>query len=122
MLKKSTTIIAIILFAMSFTYTSCKKDQEEVIECLAEGFLVHISHTEDAQDGKIINFEITYSGEHDLDNSISWDFGDGHTGTHGATTQHTYSADGTFLVKAEVTIRNSDAYCTYEKEETVNID
>ena len=100
---------------------SCKKNQEDTIDCLVERVRVHIDHTVNAQDPKTINFEITYLGEYKIDNSIKWDFGDGHVETGDTTVNHTYSGPGTFHANAEVTIRNGDAWCTYELEETVTI-
>ena len=122
MIQRKITIIAMLLFAISMSFSACKKDTEDVIDCLADGFLVEVSHTADTQNSKIIHFEVTYSGDHQLDNSIKWDFGDGTTETlSGATAQHTYSATGTFHAKAEITVRNGDAWCGHDLTETVDV-
>ena len=122
MIKKSFTIIAILLFMSSLSFISCKKDIEDSIDCLSDGFLISVSHTADAQDAKKITFKVTYSGDHKLDNSVKWDFGDGHTETSGTEVTHTYSNAGTFAVKAmDITVRNGDAWCAHEKDLTVTI-
>lgn len=121
MIKQRFVLIAILLFGIALTY-SCKKETEEVVECLTEELLFTFDYTVDAQDSKTVTFTITYAGEHTLDNSIKWDFGDGTVKTlNGTTAQHTYNAAGSYHVKPEVTIRNGDAYCTYEFEKTVEI-
>ena len=122
MIKSKITIIAMLLVAISISFSACKKDTEDFIDCFAEGALVHINHTVDTQNSKTIHFEVTYSGDHNLDNSIKWDFGDGTVETlNGATAQHTYSATGTFHAKAEITVRNGDAWCGHDLTETVDV-
>ena len=117
MIKKNFTIITILLIVSSLNFVSCKKDIEDSIDCLSEGFLISVSHTPDAQDSKKITFKITYSGDHSLDNSVKWDFGDGQTETKGTEVTHTYSNTGAFTVKAmDITVRNGDAWCSHEKD------
>lgn len=121
-MKKFTKMITIIaIIGISITY-SCKKDAEAVIDCFGDALLYDLSHTIDTLDTKMAILKVTYYGDHSLDNSIKWDFGDGEVKTlSGAETQHTYSESGTYTVKAEVTTRNEDAYCTHELHETVDI-
>ena len=122
MIKQKFVLLAILLFGMSLSF-SCKKETEELIECITEELLFGFDATISGQDPKTVTFEISYDGDHTLDNSIKWDFGDGEVKTlNGKTAQHTYSASGSYDVKAEVTIRNGDAYCTYEFKKTVDIE
>ena len=121
MLNLRFVFLAVVLFAVSLNY-SCKKDAENIIDCLFEPANFTFDHTIDTQDPKKVSFTITYSGEHTLDNSNPWDFGDGTTQTiSGTTTTHTYSSAGTYIVKVQATTRNGDAYCTVELSETVTI-
>ena len=111
-----------MLFALSLTY-SCKKDTEDVIECLTEEFLFSFHANVSDDDSKTYNFEITYSGDHAVDNTIKWDFGDGNVESlTGKTAQHTYSTSGSYKVQPTVTIRNGDAYCSPTFEKTINVE
>lgn len=119
---KKIRLIAVLLFAISVTFSACKKDAEETIECLTERALVSISHSVDAENPKLITFKVTYSGDHTLDHSINWNFGDSKSPiSNTVEKKHTYSEAGTYHAKAEVTIRNGDAWCTYELDETVEV-
>ena len=122
MIKKNFAIIAILLFVSSLNFISCKDNIEDTIDCLSESFLFKVSHTADAQDAKKITFKVTYSGDHKLDNSVKWDFGDGTIETKGTEVTHTYSSTGTFTVKAmDITVRNGDAWCGHELDTKVTI-
>ena len=122
MIKKNFAFIAILLFVFSLSSVSCKDNIEDTIDCLSDGFLISASHTADAQDAKKITFKVTYSGDHKLDSSVKWDFGDGKTETGGTEVTHTYSSTGTFTVKAmDITVRNGEAWCSHEKDLTVTI-
>lgn len=122
MIKGKITIIAILLLAIGVSFSGCKKGTDDVIDCLAEGLQVGVNHSVDTQNSKTIHFEVTYSGDHQLDNSIKWDFGDGTVKTlNGATAQHTYSSTGTFHAKAEITVRNGEAWCGHDLTETVDV-
>ncbi len=121
MLKLRFVFLAFVLFTVTLNY-SCKKEVENTIDCIFQPAYFTLKHTVDAQDTKKVNFEITYTGEHALDNSVAWNFGDGTTKTvNGTTAEHTYSASGTYSAKANVTVRNGDSYCTIELDESVTI-
>ena len=112
-------LVLALLGIMALSY-SCKKDAEHVINCLFEHF--SIDHTIDAQDPKTVTFTVSYDGEHTLENSIVWNFGDGHTETiSGTTAVHTYSASGTYEATARVTVTEGDSYCTHNPTESVTV-
>jgi hypothetical protein len=80
-----------------------------------------LHHNADAQSPKLINFHIEYDGEHTLNNSVEWDFGDGQTATlTGLTASHTYAAAGSFHVKATVKFTDND--CSPDINRTVDVD
>ena len=122
-MKRNKSFFLVLPLAAMFLFFSCKKDAEEVIDCLFEAGHFDFTHEVDGQDTKTVHFKIEYAGDKNLDNSIKWDFGDGQVQTLNGTTQdHTYDASGSYTVKAEVTLRNGDAYCTTQITEKVNIE
>ena len=58
---------------------------------------------------KTVNFEIAYTGQYTLENSVEWNFGDGSSVTvSGPTTQHTYTDEGNYTVRATATLSGSE--------------
>lgn len=99
---------------------SCSKDIEGAIDCATEGILLDVEHAADAQNVKLINFTLHYSGEKTLNNSVSWNFGDGQVQTFtGLTASHTYTAAGTFIAKA--TVKFNGGSCSVDVRETVSV-
>lgn len=113
--------ILIALFLSVFMFVSCHKDDaDNIADCITEGFLLSIHHSADSQNPRLINFTINYAGEYTLNNSVTWNFGDGQTATvTGMTASHTYTASGTFPVKATVKLNGTD--CSLDVHKSVNI-
>lgn len=99
----------LLLGTICFFQTACKKELESIINCTGEGLLMSVNHAADAGSAKLIHFEAQYSGSHTLE-SVSWEFGDGTTGT-GAKVDHTYAAAGTYQVKAKIKIKSGKSTC-----------
>ncbi|MEL1255646.1 PKD domain-containing protein [Flavobacterium sp. DGU38] len=119
MRKKITVLFVVVLSVFSF---SCGDDLEKALDCTGENLLVQLESTADASNVKKIDYEIDYSGSYTV-KSVKWTFGDGSVQTvNGTTVSHTYTAAGTFLVKADVTLKSGGSSCTstHSKSVTVN--
>jgi hypothetical protein len=65
----------------------------------------------------------TVGNRFNLDNAITWDFGDGNSETtQGLEASHTYAAAGTYKVLANFTLHSGDASCTNYIEKTLSVD
>ena len=121
-MNKIKIITALTLIIGMSLISSCKDDIDAVIDCLADAAFVDLSHIMDSVDTETAILEVSYSGEHSLDTTIKWDFGDGVTKVGNKTSEkHAYSAVGTYHVKAEVTTRKGDETCIHELNETVTV-
>lgn len=121
-MKKIATVLMItIVFFMS---NSCSKsDDEAIVDCFGDSILTELKHTADGTNSKIINYSIQYSGENTV-TSVKWTFGDGKTETINTSTgavSHTYSAAGTFEVKADVTLKKGGGSCTVSPKKNVTV-
>lgn len=121
-MKKITTIL--ILITAFFMINSCSKhDDEEIVDCFGDSILTELKHSADGTNSKIINYSIQYSGSNTV-TSVKWTFGDGKTETINSATgavSHTYSAAGTFEVKADVTLSKSGSSCTVSPKKSVTV-
>ena len=89
--------LMLMTLALVTLMSSCKKDAENIIDCLFEGAYINVSTSADEQNEKMITFTVSYTGDHTLDTNISWDFGDGNIQTHnGTSVTHTYSNAGDY--------------------------
>ncbi|MCF1191841.1 PKD domain-containing protein [Mangrovimonas sp. AS39] len=114
-------VVLIFVFAV-LSFGCHKDDAEETIDCLFASVDFDVNHAIDSNNTSIVEFTITYTGVHALDNAKIWDFGDGTIQTlNGNTVSHTYLSSGSYTVKVKPTIRNGDAYCTPELTENVTI-
>lgn len=119
-MKKTFIILSIAVLA--FLSFSCGDDLEKAFDCAGENLLLEIGHTADAANSKKIDYELKYTGEYAV-KSVKWTFDDGATQTvNGTTVSHTYTAGGTFAVKADVTLKSGSSSCTsaHSKSVTVN--
>ncbi|QQT25920.1 PKD domain-containing protein [Sphingobacterium spiritivorum] len=106
-----------LLFSILGIMSCSDKVEESMIDCLGESFLTNVEHSSSDQNAKLINFNITYSGEQQLNNSVKWVYGDGaQQVVNGKTSSHTYSQSGTFTAIA--TVKTSGG-CTFDVKETV---
>ncbi|AWK03391.1 PKD domain-containing protein [Flavobacterium crocinum] len=119
-------ITAILMFTtMFFMINSCSKsDDAAIVDCFGDSILTELKHSADGTNSKIINYSIQYSGSNTV-TSVKWTFGDGTpaqtvTGTTGAVS-HTYSAAGTFEVKADVTLSKGGGSCTVSPKKNVTV-
>lgn len=108
----------LLLFSLIGTVSCSDKVEKSIVDCLGESLLTGIDHTVSAQNSSLINFEVHYSGDHKLDNTVKWDFGDGkqQTGT-GKTISHTYTSPGTYHVVGKVSV--NDGGCVHDVKETI---
>lgn len=104
---------------------SCSKsDDAAIVDCFGDSILTELKHSADGTNTKIINYSIHYSGSNTV-TSVKWTFGDGTavqtvTGTTGAVS-HTYTAAGTYEVKADVTISKGGGSCTVSPKKSVTV-
>ena len=115
-------ISGIFMFTMVLlTAFSCSKSEEEHIgDCLSDPIYSELKHTTDPADPKKINFSLVYTGERTLSN-VKWTFGDGQTAS-GATVSHTYTAAGTYEVKAELTTKDGNSSeCSHTKNKSITV-
>ncbi|MTH17090.1 PKD domain-containing protein [Flavobacterium sp. LC2016-01] len=119
-------ILSILMLALVFfANNSCSKhDDEAIVDCFGESILTELKHSADAGNSKIINYSIQYSGSNSVSN-VKWNFGDGTpvqtiTSANGAVS-HTYTAAGTFEVKADVAISKSGGSCAVSPKKSVTV-
>ncbi|SFD35157.1 PKD domain-containing protein [Flavobacterium phragmitis] len=118
-------IATVLMFTMVFfMINSCSKsDDEAIVDCFGDSILTELKHSADGTNSKIINYSIQYSGSNTV-TSVKWTFGDGKTETVNTATgavSHTYSASGTFEVKADVTLTKSGGSCTVSPKKNVTV-
>lgn len=123
MKKKIITLsLAVFTFSMVTVTSSCKKDLEKIVDCLAESSLASIDASIDPANSKLYTFKVSYGGTHTL-GTVKWKFGDGSEATTNGseTVTHTF-ADGAYKVTAEATITGEGATCNpvLEKNVVVN--
>ncbi|MDR2273570.1 MAG: PKD domain-containing protein [Sphingobacterium sp.] len=113
-------IIKLFLLVGLFGVLSCSdKVEKSMVDCLGESLLIGVNHKATNDDPLKIDFNVSYHGEHELNNSIKWDFGDGSSETlNGAAASHTYKQVGTYTVIAKVGLTGG---CSFDKKETVII-
>lgn len=111
--------IAALLGVFFLTFSCSGKDAENIINCLGESSFVSIEIENDNGD-RTVNFSIDYTGDFTV-RSVQWDFGDGNSG-NGTSVSHTYTAAGSYAVKAIVELRDGDAFCKPEKTRNVTVE
>ncbi|TDO98407.1 PKD domain-containing protein [Flavobacterium sp. 245] len=122
-MKKITTILMLSL--VFFMNNSCSKhDDEAIIDCFGDSILTELKHAADAGNSKIINYSIQYSGSNTV-SAVKWNFGDGTpvqtiSSATGAVS-HTYTATGTFEVRADVVLSKSGGSCTVSPKKSVTV-
>lgn len=122
MKQKNTAIIWIALFIVSFfPLSGCKKAMESAVDCIGESFFVSLKTVANADNPKIVNLEVHYSGSHTF-TSVNWTYGDGATAESTTTsTQHTYTTAGSYTVKASVSIQKNGSTCTSDHTKVIVI-
>lgn len=101
------------------TFSSCRKVEEDIVDCLGENILTSLHVNVSGTNPKQVEFNVSHSGENQI-TSIVWNFGDGTTTTTtGTTATHLYNAAGTYEVKADVNINNGK--CTISPKRSVDI-
>jgi len=107
------------MFFFIFLFGCGSDESENIVDCFGQSLLVNVHHS--VENGKTVNFNVSYNGEYTLKNSIVWDYGDGIKETvNGVTTSHTYSQSGTYTARASVSL--TDPSCTFEVKEVVIVD
>ncbi|CAM3657853.1 PKD domain-containing protein [Flavobacterium chungbukense] len=110
---------------MAFLSFSCSKsDDAAIVDCFGDSILTELKHSADGTNSKIIKYSIQYSGSNTV-TSVKWTFGDGTPAqtVSSATGEvsHTYSAAGTFEVKADVTLSKGGGSCTVSPKKSVTV-
>lgn len=122
-MKKITTILMITL-VLFISYSCSKNDDEAIVDCFGDSILTQLKHSVDGTNSKVINYSIQYSGSNTV-SSVKWTFGDGTpaqtiTSATGAVS-HTYTAAGTYEVKADVTISKGGGSCTISPKKSITV-
>ncbi|WP_333663140.1 PKD domain-containing protein [Chishuiella changwenlii] len=120
-MKNLFILILSLLFSMTIISSCSDDDVKEAVDCLGENLLLSIDYTTASENNQQINFTLSYYGDKTLDKTVKWDFGNGapvQTST-GTTTSYTYTAPGTYHVKANISLNNGN--CSYDIHKTVNI-
>lgn len=118
-MKKIATIL--LLISIAFISDSCSKAIESIVDCTGEIILVKLEHTPDAANSKKINFSFYYAGSGTVE-AVTWNFGDGTAPVASKETSHTYSAAGTYVVKAEATIKKGNDHCHMTPQRTITVE
>ncbi|MBO9582749.1 MAG: PKD domain-containing protein [Flavobacterium sp.] len=119
-MKKITTIL-ILTVAFSIITSCSKSDEENIVDCFGDSILTELKHPVDETNPKKIDFSIEYFGSDRTLSNVKWTFGDGQTAT-GISVSHTYSAAGSYTVKAEVTTKKGNSSeCTHDKTKTITV-
>ncbi len=108
-----------LLGMVLLTFSCSGDDAENIINCLGESAFVRIEIENDNGD-RTVGFSIDYTGDLVV-RSVEWEFGDGNSG-NGTSVSHTYTAAGSFTVKAIVELRDGDAFCKPEKTRNVTVE
>jgi hypothetical protein len=122
MKKISKVLVLLALFSIAI---SCSKhEDDDIVDCFGDSILTELKHSADATNTKIINYSIQYSGSNTV-TSVKWTFGDGTpaqtvSSATGAVS-HTYTAAGTFEVKADVNINKSGSGCTVSPKKNITV-
>jgi len=119
-MKKTIQFFTAVLF---FGLMSCEKEEKSIVDCFGENLLFTVDHEIDAENSKKVNFTTAYFGSHHtFDDAVNWDFGDGSPAQTiaGKTASHTYTAVGSYTVKAKVSLNNGS--CSYTLTEHVTIE
>lgn len=118
-MKKIATILMLIIITLMSN--SCSKAVESIVDCTGESVLVKLEHTPDAANSKKINFSFYYAGSGTVQ-AVTWNFGDGTAPVAGKETSHTYTTAGTYVIKAEATIKKGDSNCNMTPQRTITVD
>lgn len=110
-----------LLFLISVTLFSCSdKETQSIVDCFGESFLVDVHHEVSTANPLQVNFNVSYGGDHTVDGTMKWDYGDGINQTNtGVTAAHTYAKSGTYTVIAKVGLNNGG--CSFDIKEKVTI-
>lgn len=100
--------------------SSCKKE-EKILDCYGEAVKASVLVTVNTTNPKQVTTEVKYSGDKKVTN-VQWEFGDGITvTTTGLTSTHTYTAAGSYTVRARVTLNKETVSCDIVPTRAVNI-
>ena len=109
------------LLAIFLISGSCKKAEKSVVDCLSESIKTTVHVTVSTSNAKQVTTEVKYWGHHTI-TSVKWEYGDGVTATTtGLTSSHTYTAAGSYTVKARVTFTEGKSSCEVDPTKAVNI-
>lgn len=113
--------LSLLAAATAFYATSCKKELDTIVDCLAETSLTSINASVDPANTKMYTFHVSYGGTNNL-GTVTWNFGDGsaEATTNGtATITHTYATEGVYKVIATPKITKDKEECNPNVEKNV---
>ncbi len=116
-----------LLLLVILSYSSCKDDVEDAIDCSVESVFLLLNADVDSNTPRLVHFTFvngdTIENKFTLDPSIRFEFGDGsETTLQSVETSHTYTNAGTFTAKAYFTLRKGSSSCDSYKEKTVTVE
>ncbi|WP_336517773.1 PKD domain-containing protein [Pollutibacter soli] len=118
-MKKLLALVAFGIFISS--PISCKKDTDDVIDCIAEAAITSLDAAVDNTNPKLVAFKVEYSGTRTI-KKIEWQFGDGGTdNTTTLNTTHIYNTAGTYTAKAKVFLSHGGDQCEAEPTKGVTV-
>jgi PKD repeat protein len=106
-MKKNWLLLACFILLL-FSFSSCRKD--ELVDLPAVSF--SYSHV-----NGVLPVTISFVASVSAASSVTWDFGDGQTGT-GMTTSHTYTSQGLYPVSISSSLPGQN---TIKRIDTVNV-
>lgn len=123
-MKRTTFFVFIVITLL--TWSSCKDDVEDAIDCTLESTFLSIDHQVDENNPLLVHFTFvngdTLNNRFALDLEIRWEFGDGNEETtQSLQVSHTYPDAGTYDAKAFFTLRKGDSDCSSSKNKTITL-
>jgi hypothetical protein len=98
-------------------FSSCGK----IINCTGESLLISIDITPDGDEPNLVEFQVTYSGDFELE-SVDYDFGDGQSAKgEGTLVAHRYATSGVFDAVIQVALKDKNRDCRAQFDRVVTV-
>ncbi len=110
----------LIFFCICLTVlmtSSCK----DIINCTGESLLISIDITPDGDDPNLVEFQVNYSGDFELE-GVDYEFGDGQSAKgEGTMVTHRYENSGVYDAVIQVKLKDGKRDCRSEFDRVVTI-
>lgn len=115
--------IVVLISSFAFVNFTCKRTTETIIDCAVESLFAVIHADLDSVNPNLMHFkfEIPLSDGVTLDNSIKWDFGNGHSVTADTMVSYEYPEKGSYEAYANYTLRKDGASCSTSSKKHIVI-